>query len=137
MAARSYFSPFLQVRPSWQSNSNMTHNLTQTHTHNHTHLILLFSSISIENLEACNIEKSDGNIEFNFVNGNIDTKTGSNGVPLGVKRGHSIPYHHQQGGPPTPTPRGPRLTPFLLSMLTFSMLNSILTVFDINCFPRF
>ena len=41
---------------------------------------------------------NDGNIEFNFEN--IDSKTGSNGAPRGVKRGHSIPYHHQQGAPP-------------------------------------
>jgi len=37
-----------------------------------------------------------GNIEFNFENGNIDSKAGSNGV----KWGHSIPYHRQQGHPP-------------------------------------
>ena len=53
-------------------------------------------------------KKNNGNIEFNFENGNIDTKTGSNGVPCGVKRGHSIPYHHQQS-PPHPHPTG---TPF-------------------------
>ena len=45
------------------------------------------------NIEYGNIEKycgllnqkhSDGNNEFNFENGNIDSKTGSNGVPRGV-----------------------------------------------------
>ena len=75
--------------------------------------------VEANNIEYGNIEKwggwlnrnhSDGNIEFNFENGNIDSKTGSNGAPRGVKRGHSIPYHHQQGAPPPPTPRGPRLT---------------------------
>jgi len=64
-------------------------------------------------IEYGNIEKwggwlnrnhRDGNIKFNFKNGNIDSKTGSNRV----KRGHSIPYHHQQGAPhpPTPPPTG-------------------------------
>jgi len=77
-------------------------------------------------ISSKNVNIESGNIEFNFENGNIDSKTGSNGAPRGVKRGHSIPYHHQQGAPPSPTPRGPRLTPFLLSMLNKSMLNSML-----------
>jgi hypothetical protein len=34
-----------------------------------------------------NRNHSDGNIEFNFENGNIDSKTGSNGVPRGVGGG--------------------------------------------------
>ena len=63
-------------------------------------------------------KKNDGKIEISIENVNIDSKTGSNGAPRGVKRGHSIPYHHQQGGPPTPTPRGPRLTPFLTVFVT-------------------
>jgi len=76
------------------------------------------SNIEYGNIEKCNIDsdlrsknlrlviskKSDSNIKFNFENSNIDTKTGSNGVPRGVKRGHSIPYHHQQS---PPTPRDP------------------------------
>jgi len=46
----------------------------------------------VGNIEYGNIEKfcgllhrkqSDGNIEFNFENGNIDSKTGSNGVKRG------------------------------------------------------
>ncbi len=77
-------------------------------------------------ISSKNVNIKSGNIEFNFENGNIDSKTGSNGAPRGVKRGHSIPYHHQQGAPPPLTPRGPRLTPFLLSMLPFSKLNSML-----------
>jgi len=96
--------------------------------------------IEYGNIEKCNMDtkitskilrrltsnKNDGNVENSIENGKIETvtsnlastyltstvKTGSNGVPLGVKRGHSIPYHHQQGAPPPPTPRGPRLTPF-------------------------
>jgi len=70
--------------------------------------------------------KNNVNIEFSIENGKIETvtsklaptyltstvKTGSNGVPRALKRGHSIPYHYQQGAPPPPTPRGPRLTPF-------------------------
>ena len=55
---------------------------------------------------------NDGNIEISIKNVNIDSKTGSNGAPRGVKLGHSIPYHHQQGVPPNPTPRGPRFDPF-------------------------
>jgi len=34
-----------------------------------------------------NRNHSDGNIKFNFENGNIDSKTGSNGVPRGVGGG--------------------------------------------------
>jgi len=50
----------------------------------------------VGNIEYGNIEKfcgllnrkhSDGNIKFNFENGNIDSKTGSNGVPRGVGGG--------------------------------------------------
>jgi len=71
-----------------------------------------------------NIES--GNIEFNFKNGNIDSKTGSNGGSNGVPRGWG------GGGPPADDDRGcydPVLTPFdpvLLSMLPFSKLNSML-----------
>ena len=73
---------------------------------------------------------------------------GSNGAPRGVKRGHSIPYHHQQGAPHPPTPRGTPFDPVFtvdiaifevkfdiaVSMITFSMLNSMLTsfVFDVK-----
>ncbi len=48
--------------------------------------------IEANNIEYGNIEKwggwlnrnhSDGNIEFNFENSNIDSKTGSNGVKMG------------------------------------------------------
>jgi hypothetical protein len=81
------------------------------------------SNIEYGNIKKCNIDsdlrsknlrlviskKSDGNIEFNFENGNIGTNMGSNGVPRGVKRGHSIPYHPSAVTPPPPT-RGPRLT---------------------------
>jgi len=78
-------------------------------------------------------KKNDGNIEFSIDLFNIDSKTGSNGVPLGVKWGHSIPYHQQQG--PPPPHGGPRLTPFdpiLLSMLNKSMLNSMLPFSMLN-----
>jgi len=69
--------------------------------------------IEYGNIEKCsgwlNRNHSDGNIKFNFENGNIYIKTGSNGV----KRGHSIPYHHQRSPPTHPTHGGPRLTPRL------------------------
>ncbi len=75
------------------------------------------SNIEYGNIEKCNVDtnltskiwrlvtskKNDGNIEFIIDLFNIDTKTGSYGVPRGVKRGHSIPYPHQQS---PPTPRG-------------------------------
>ncbi len=65
-------------------------------------------------MEACNVKKNDGNVEFSIENGKIETvtsnlsltyltstvKTGSNGGSNRVKWGHSIPYHHQQS-PPT------------------------------------
>jgi hypothetical protein len=76
-------------------------------------------------------------------------QTGSNGV----KRGHSIPYHHQQGVPHPLTPRGTPFDPFwplflmLNSMLPLSILKSCrcyrfddiifevdLPVFDISYF---
>jgi hypothetical protein len=50
------------------------------------------NKIEANNIEYGNIEKwggwlnrnhSDGNIEFNFKNGNTDSKTGSNGVKTG------------------------------------------------------
>jgi len=88
----------------------------------------MIEGVNIEygKIENCNIDtnltskiwrrvtskKNDGNIEFSIDLFNIDSKTGSNGVPLGVKRGHSIPYHHQQGAPHPPPHGGPRLTPF-------------------------
>jgi len=77
------------------------------------------SNIEYGNIEKCNVDtnlmskiwrlvmskKNDGNIKFIINLFNIDSKNG-------VKRGHSIPYHHQQS-PPHPTPHGgPRLTPF-------------------------
>ena len=47
--------------------------------------------IEYGNIEKCsgwlNRNHSDGNIEFNFQNGNIDSKTGSNGGSNGVPRG--------------------------------------------------
>ncbi len=52
-----------------------------------------------------NIE--NGNIEFNFENGNIDSKTGSNGV----KTWSQHPLSSSAGGPHPPTHGGPRLTP--------------------------
>jgi hypothetical protein len=97
--------------------------------------------IEVGNIEYGNIENfcgllnrklSDGNIEFNFENGNIDSKTGSNRV----KRGHSIPYHHQRSPPHPPTPRGtpfdPLFDPVLLLMLPFSKLNSMLPFSKLN-----
>jgi len=48
-------------------------------------------------------KKSDSNIEFIIDLFNIESKNG-------VKRGHSIPYHHQQSPHHPPTPRG---TPFV------------------------
>jgi len=97
------------------------------------------SNIEYGNIDYENVDIESGNIEFNFENGNIDSKTGSNGTPRGVKWGHSIPYHHQQGGPPPPTPRGPRFDPVLLSMLPFSKLNSMLPsfFFDVTRHPIF
>ena len=47
-----------------------------------------------------NIES--GNIEFNFENGNIDSKTGSNGGQNGVVASPIIISR----GPPTPPPTG-------------------------------
>jgi len=44
-------------------------------------------------LSSKNVIIENGNIEFNFVNGNIDSKTGSNGVPRGWGGGGG-------GGPP-------------------------------------
>jgi len=71
----------------------------------------VYSSVTIEanNIEYGNIEKwggwlnrnhSDGNIEFNFENSNIDSKTGSNWViasPIIISR-----------GPPPPPPPPPK-----------------------------
>ena len=49
-------------------------------------------------------KKNDRNIEFSIDLFNIDSKNG-------VKWGHSIPYHHQQGAPhPTGTPFDPVFT---------------------------
>ncbi len=92
--------------------------------------------IEYGNIEKCsgwlNRNHSDGNIEFNFENGNIDSKTGSNGV----KRGHSIPYHHQRSPPHQPHPRGtpfdPPFDPVLLSMLPFLKLNLMLPLSMLN-----
>jgi len=56
-------------------------------------------------------KKNDGNIEFNIENGNIDSKNGVKRGPRGLKRGHSIPYHHQQGAP-HPHPTGTPFDPF-------------------------
>ena len=85
----------------------------------------------VTNIEYGNIDYEkviieSGNIEFNFENGNIDSKTGSNGGSNRVVRGWG------GGGPPADDDRGcydPVLTPFdpvLLSMLSFSKLNSVL-----------
>ena len=76
------------------------------------------SNIEYGNIEKCNVDtnltskiwrlvtskKNDGNIEFIIDLFNIDSKNG-------VKRGHSIHYHHQQS-PPTPqgTPFDPVFT---------------------------
>ena len=84
--------------------------------------------VEANNIEYGNIDYEkviieSGNIEFNFENSNIDSKTGSNGAPRGVKRGHSIPYHHQRS---PPHPRGTPFDPILLSMLPFLKLNSML-----------
>ena len=38
-------------------------------------------------LSSKNVNIESGNIEFNFENGNIDSKTGSNGGSNGVPRG--------------------------------------------------
>ncbi len=65
-------------------------------------------------LSSKNVIIENGNIEFNFENGNIDSKTGSNGVPRGW-----------DGGPPADDDRG-CYDPVLLSMLPFSKLNSML-----------
>jgi len=79
------------------------------------------SNIEYGNIEKCYIDtnltskiwrlvtskKSDGNIQFIIDFFNINTKEGSNGVPRGVKGGHSIPYHHQKS---PPLHGGPRLT---------------------------
>jgi len=70
------------------------------------------SNIEYGNIEKCNVDtnltskiwrlvtskKNDSNIEFIIDLINIDSKNG-------VKRGHSIPYHHQQS-PPNPHPMG-------------------------------
>ncbi len=109
---------------------------------------ILIEGVNIEygKIENCNIDtnltskiwrrvtlkKNNGNIEFSIDLFNIDSKTGSNGVPLGVKRGHSIPYHHQQGAPHPPTPQGTPFDPILLSMLNKSMLNSMLPFSMLN-----
>ncbi len=45
------------------------------------------SNIEYRNIDYKNVNIESGNIEFNFENGNIDSKTGSNGAPQGVKRG--------------------------------------------------
>jgi len=89
------------------------------------------------NIENCNIDtnltskiwrlvtskkaKVTSNLSSTYLTSTV--KTGSNGV----KRGHSIPYHHQQSPPhPTGDPVWPCLIPFLLSMLNKSMINSML-----------
>jgi len=62
-------------------------------------------------------------------------QTGSNGV----KRGRSIPYHHQQGTPhPTPTPTGDRVWPPVLPRFTVDVtvfkVKFDVTAFDVNFF---
>jgi len=49
-------------------------------------------------LSSKNVIIENGNIEFNFENGNIDSKTGSNGGSNGVP--------HGWGGPPADDDRG-------------------------------
>ena len=60
--------------------------------------------IKYGNIEKCsgwlNRNHCDGNIEFNFENGNINSKTGSNGGSNGVPRGC------RGGGPPADDDRG-------------------------------
>ncbi len=63
------------------------------------------------------------NLTSKTVTSNLTSKTVTSTVKRGVKRGHSIPYHHQQS---PPTPRGTPFDPVLLSMLLFSKLNSML-----------
>jgi len=94
------------------------------------------NNIEYENIEKCggwlNRNHSGGNIEFNFKNGNIDSKTGSNGViasPIIISRGPP---------PPTGDPVWPPVWPPFLklnSMLPFSMLTfSMITFFDVPVF---
>jgi len=73
-------------------------------------------------ISSKNVNIESGNIEFNFENGNIDSKTGSNGGQNGVVASPIIISR----GPNGETPFDPPFDPVLLSMLPFSKLNSML-----------
>jgi len=53
-------------------------------------------------LSLKNVIIENGNIEFNFENGNIDSKTGSNGGSNGVPRGWGVPLLTMIGDAMTP-----------------------------------
>ncbi len=59
------------------------------------------SNIEYGNIDYENVNIESGNIEFNFENGNIDSKTGSNGPPVGSNGVIASPIISR--GPPHPT----------------------------------
>ena len=98
-------------------------------------------------------KKNDGNVEFSIENGKIETvtsnlsstyltstvKRGQTGSPVGSNGVIASPIIISKGPPHPPPHGGPRLTPFLLSMLNKSMINSMLPLsmltFSQSMFP--
>jgi hypothetical protein len=74
---------------------------------------------------------NDGNIEFNFENGNIDSKTGSNGAPVGSNGVIASPIIISRGAP-HPHPKGTPFDPVFTVAVTVFEVKFDVTAFDIK-----
>jgi len=89
--------------------------------------------IEYGNIEKCcgwlNRNHSDGNIEFNFENSNIDSKTGSNGV---IASPIIISSHPPPPTPPTGDPMWPPVWPRFTVNVTVFEVKFDVTAFDVT-----